>query len=96
VADSHCAFHVGDAAGMTLIHSYVHHNAYAIMAGSEPAAVFSHNNFQDNSVNIGACGTIVADVQENYFAGAPFDDSCALTAASSASAPYTADVGPRP
>jgi len=98
VADSHCAFHVGDAAGMTLTHSYVHHNAYAIMAGSEPAAVFSHNNFQDNSINIGSCGTITADVQENYFAGEPFGDgSCpTLTAGTSASTPYTADVGPRP
>lgn len=97
VADSHCAFHVNDAAGMTLTHSYVHHNAYAIMAGSQPAAVFSHNNFQDNSINIGSCGAITADVQENYFAGEPFDGSClTLTAGSSAIAPYAADVGPRP
>jgi hypothetical protein len=95
IADSHCGLHIGVATSLTITNSYIHHNSYAMMAGSI-AGTFSHNNFQDNEINVGACGSVSVAVSGNYFAGAPFDGSCSsLASESPAGAPFT-DVGPRP
>jgi len=98
VADTHCAFHFNSGAGVTISHSYVHHNSYGLMVGSSTGTQILHNNFQDNSINVGACSVgISGSLNENYFAGAPTDSSCVfLTVSASAPAAYTSDVGPRP
>lgn len=97
IADSHCGLHISQGAAVTVSNSVVHHNAYAMMLGALTAGVITHNNFQDDSVNLGSCGGTVAAVSANYFAGQPFDSSCqSLAATGSAPAAYTSDVGPRP
>jgi hypothetical protein len=97
VADSHCGFHVNSGSGMTIRNSYIHHNAYAMMVEGLVDGVFTHNNFMDNAVNLGACFGETVDAEQNYFQGAPQDGSCTnITFGASVSTPYTSDVGPRP
>jgi hypothetical protein len=98
VADSHCAFHINESTGAVITNSWVHHNAYAFMLGTSVDGRIDHNNFQDNFVNLGTCASASLQVQDNYFEGAAFDDSCAnltLTGATPA-APYMTGVGPQP
>jgi len=98
VADTHCAFHFNSATGATITHSYVHHNVYGLMVYASTGGQILHNNFQDNTVNIGSCNPGAAgNVSDNYFAGLPLDSSClGLTLSGVAAGPYTTDVGPRP
>jgi hypothetical protein len=99
VADTHCAFHFAGSTEATISHSYLHHNAYGMMVGSSPKVQILNNNFLDNSVNIGSCAPVVTgDVNDNYFAGMPFDSTCVglLALNRVAPAPYASDVGPRP
>jgi hypothetical protein len=99
VADSHCAFHFNDGSGAVISNSYVHHNAYGLMVIGSVNGQVSHNNFQDNSVNIGSCAGGSTLVVDNYFAGDPFGDgSCPNLGVTGVTppAPYTTGVGPRP
>jgi hypothetical protein len=99
VSDTHCAFHINDSTGATISNSYVHHNAYGLMVGASTRAQILHNNFLDNTVNIGSCAGVATSgsVNDNYFAGTVFDSSCiSLVSSGNAPAPYTTDVGPRP
>jgi parallel beta-helix repeat protein len=97
VADSHCGFHVNDGSGITITNSNIHHNAFAMMLEGSQNSVFTHNNFQDNTFNLGSCAGATANAQQNYFAGSPVDGSCtSLTIGTSAAAVYSSDVGPRP
>lgn len=98
IADSHCAIHMNVSAGLTLTNSYIHHNTYAFMMYSSTGNVFTHNNFTDNTINLGTCvPTTTAQVTGNFFQGAPpADTSCtSLEITGNAAAAYT-DVGPRP
>jgi hypothetical protein len=58
-----------------------------------------HNNIQDNGINIGACTVAGTEVMDNFFAGAPFDDSCNTWLKVTGTTPpaaYTTGVGPSP
>jgi hypothetical protein len=97
VADSHCAFHLSAGNGATISNSFIHHNAYGFMIISSQNVNVVHNNFEDDSVNIGSCSAASAVVKDNYFVGVPFGDgSCTGQLAVSGTAPATAytDVGP--
>ncbi|HET6150573.1 MAG TPA: right-handed parallel beta-helix repeat-containing protein [Polyangia bacterium] len=98
VADSHCGFHISESSGAVITNSWLHHNAYAFMLGASRAGHINHNNFQDNQVNLGSCYNTSLEVKDNYFEGAPFEDSCStLTVSGTApGAPYTTGVGPQP
>ena len=98
VADSHCAFHINESGGTVVTNSWLHHNAYAFMLGVSLAGHINHNNFQDNLVNLGTCSGTSLEVKDNYFEGAPFDDSCnTLTVTGTAPAgPYPTGIGPQP
>jgi hypothetical protein len=97
VADSHCAFHFESSNGAVISNSWLHHNAYAFMLGASVAGQVVHNNFQDNLVNLGSCGGAALEVADNYFEGAPLDDSCADLAVTGITppGPYDSGVGPR-
>jgi hypothetical protein len=98
VSDSHCAFHANQGSGLTISNSYVHHNAYGIMAIGATGTMISHSNFQDNSINVGSCVTTASgQLADDYFQGQPVDVSCGQFRLQNAvTAPYTTDVGPRP
>ena len=99
VADSHCAFHFNDGSGAVISNSNVHHNAYGLMVIGSVNSQVDHNNFEDNSVNIGSCGGGSAVVSNNYFAGDPFGDgSCPdlVVTGVTPPGPYTTGIGPRP
>jgi len=78
--------------------SWIHHNAYAFMLGASVNGRVTHNNLEDNSVNLGACGGTALEVSYNYFQGAPFDDTCGGLSVTGTTpvARYTTGVGPRP
>jgi hypothetical protein len=96
VADSHCAFHFDSGNGVTISNSSLHHNAYGLMVVGSVSGHVVHNNFQDNTVNIGACSGGSSEVTDNYFAGPAFDRSCArlMVTGASPSQPYPTGVGP--
>jgi hypothetical protein len=99
VADSHCAFHFNESNGATISNSFVHHNAYGLMVISSQSGHIDHNNFEDNSVDIGSCSnTASEEVADNYFAGDPFGDgSCPMLTVTGATptAPYPSGIGPQ-
>jgi hypothetical protein len=96
VADSHCAFHFDSGNGVTISNSFLHHNAYGLMVVGSVSGHVVHNNFQDNTVNIGACSGGSSEVRDNYFAGPAFDRSCTrlMVTGASPSDPYPTGVGP--
>jgi hypothetical protein len=98
VADSHCAFHANEATGLVISNSFIHHNAYGIMAIDTNGTIISHSNFEDNSVNVGSCdATATGQLSEDYFQGMPTDSSCGkLRSTNGVLTPYKTDVGPRP
>ena len=101
VADSHCAFHFESGTGATISNSNLHHNAYGLMVIQSVAGHIVHNNFQDNQINIGSCyggAGAPSEVKDNYFAGGPFDDTCAQLSVTGTTpaVPYATGVGPTP
>jgi hypothetical protein len=98
VADSHCAFHIGNSTGAVFSNSWFHHNSYAFMLGDSIGGQVIHNNFEDNGINLGSCGGGAMQVSDNFFQGAPFDDSCTALSVTGITPPsaYATNVGPRP
>jgi hypothetical protein len=99
VADSASAFTFSGGAAATISNSFIHHNAYGVTMGNSTASHIVGNNFQDNGVNIGACTVAGTEVKDNYFAGAPFDDTCNTwlkVTGTTPATPYTTGVGPMP
>jgi hypothetical protein len=98
VADSHCAFHIGNSTGAVFSNSWFHHNSYAFMLGDSIDGQVIHNNFEDNDTNLGSCGGGAMQISDNFFQGAPFDDSCTALSVTGITPPtaYATSVGPRP
>jgi hypothetical protein len=98
VADAHCAFHIGNSSGAVFSNSWFHHNSYAFMLGDSIDGQVTHNNFEGNDINLGSCGGGAMLVSDNFFQGAPFDDSCAALSVTGITPPaaYATGVGPRP
>jgi Right handed beta helix region len=95
ISSSHCTFHFNGGSGCSITNSYIHDAAYGLMVEASQNNKIEHNNFQNNTANLGECrsgGSVNAT--GNYFQGSAFDDSCQLTSSDDKDAPFT-DVGPR-
>lgn len=98
VTGFHCAFHFNSGVNITIKNSYVHDNYYGVMVFTATPFTFSNSNLLNNqTANIGDCGTTNVTSQGNFFGGAAaFDGSCMTQKNLSPAGAMIAGAGYRP
>lgn len=98
VTGFHCAYHFNGGSNIAITNSYVHDNYYGVMVFGVTPFTFSGSNLLNNqTANIGDCGTTNVTSQGNFFNGAAaFDNSCASQKNVSPAGSMIAGAGYRP